>query len=411
VLGASLERLLAYIEREEYRGYDPYDALNSPLLRWLTLGQRTGQIAVTQLLKRSPVNVRPWLGIPKGHNPKGLGLFLWGYAKLYAATQEDRYVTRIDRLLRLLDALKSTPGAQYCSPADTRVPRHGWGYNFDWRSRAFFVPKFTPTIVNSSFIGHALLDTYLYTGRQLALDLALPIEGFLLQDLQRTAEGETFCFSYTPQDRLVVHNANLLGASLLIRLHRYTGNPSARQAALESLAYSMNHQREDGSWWYAETDYQRWIDSFHTGFNLQSIKVFLDEGCGAQYADSFQRGVHFYTTRFFLPDGTARYYHDRTYPLDIHVFAQAVVLLWRLGDDYRDLADRVLLSMVRLFQGPAGFFYFQRRPHLTITIPYMRWAQAWAMHAETEAILSLRKRGRTPEDSQRVISGRPALSA
>ena len=43
-----------------------------------------------------------------------------------------------------------------------------------------------PTIVNTSFIGHALLDCYEYTGLQQALEMAVPIKDFILNDLHRT---------------------------------------------------------------------------------------------------------------------------------------------------------------------------------------------------------------------------------
>ena len=82
----------------------------------------------------------------------------------------------------------------------------------------------------------------------------------------------TNCFSYTPIDHTAVHNANLLGASLLIRLYKITGEEKLRRAALASLAYSMKYQHDDGSWYYAETAMQSWIDSFHTGFNLEAVR-------------------------------------------------------------------------------------------------------------------------------------------
>jgi len=82
-------------------------------------------------------------------------------------------------------------------------------------------PKGTPTIVNTSFIGHALLDCYELTGRQRTLDMAVPIKGFILGDLHRTWLDGAFCFSYTPVDTEAVHNANLLGASVLTSLTRY----------------------------------------------------------------------------------------------------------------------------------------------------------------------------------------------
>jgi hypothetical protein len=371
--------LRRYIEGQDFRGYDPYDALNSPLLRAVSLGRKWGRIAAIQALKRCPVNLRPLLGVPRGLNPKGLGLFLWGYAKLYAAEGETAVLARIHDLLDGLAALRS-PGAS----------GNAWGYNFPWQSRAFYVPAGTPTIVNSSFIGHALLDAWRHAGLQRALDLAVPIAAFILRDLHRTVAGDAFCFSYTPLDRTAVHNANLLGASLLARLHRVTGEERLREAALASLAYSMKCQRDDGAWHYAETDYQRWIDSFHTGFNLQCIRYFLREGLAPEAAAGYERGVRFYAENFFLPDGTPKYYHDRVYPVDIHSAAQAIAFFADEGPPHRDLADRVLRWSLENMWDARGFFYFQRREPWTIRIPYIRWSQAWMWHALTAHWLAAR---------------------
>ena len=142
-------KLQAYVEKASYAGYDPYDALNSPVLRLLGSPSKWVRIAFTQTLRRAPVNLRPLLGIRKGHNPKALGLFLWGYSKLYALEKGPRYLQRIDYLLDRLDLLRSEGYAGNC-----------WGYNFDWQSGTCFRPKGTPTIVNTGFIGHALLDCY-----------------------------------------------------------------------------------------------------------------------------------------------------------------------------------------------------------------------------------------------------------
>lgn len=376
---SSFQSLKTYIERERFAGYDPYDALNSSFLSSLGSRSRILRIAFIQLLKRLPVNIRPLLRVEKDFNPKGLGLFLWGYAKLYAVEKDAEHLERIDRLLDLLESMKNRD----CSG-------NGWGYNFDWQSRAFFIPRGTPTIVNSSFIGHALLDVWKFTGKERALDMALPIRDFILQNLNRQEMNGSICFSYTPLDRYFVHNANLLGASLLIRLHEQTGETAPREASLAALSYSMNHQREDGSWYYAEREGAHWVDSFHTGFNLQSIRYFLEAGCGAQWRRGYERGVEFYRDNFFLGDGTPKYYHDRVYPLDIHSGAQAVAFFSGMGEEYRELARRLLNWMVVHMQSPAGYFHFQKHPYYTIRIPYMRWGQAWAFHAMTEYCLQNR---------------------
>ncbi|MDD5711503.1 MAG: hypothetical protein PHY31_01960 [Smithellaceae bacterium] len=371
----SLRLLQDYIERERFAGYDPYDALNSPLVRVASLGQKFPRIAAIQLLKRLPLNLRPLLGIRKGYNPKGLGLFLWGYAKLYGLEKKPEHAQKIDTILDLLDQTRNRD-----------YPGNGWGYNFDWQSRAFFIPKFTPTVVNSAFIGHALLDTAVLTGRGRAVDMALPIGEFILRGLNRQEENDSICFSYTPLDQYYVHNANLLGASLLIRLSQETGNKGFKDAALSSLGYSVKRQCSDGSWFYAEREGSHWIDSFHTGFDLQSIKYFLDAGYGEEYRPAFEKGVRYYAENFFLEDGTPKYYNNAVYPIDIHSPAQAVVFFSRIGEPYKGLATQALSWMIRNMQDEDGHFFFQKHRLFTNRIPYMRWGQAWAFHALTEYI-------------------------
>ena len=376
---ASLARLTAWIEAEGFRGYDPFDGLNSPVLRLLSLGLKYPRIAATQLLKRLAFNPRPFLGIDKGYNPKGLGLFLWGYARLFSLEGRPEHLQTVERLLDLLAANRS----EGCSG-------NAWGYNFPWQSRSFYLPRWTPTIVNSAFIGHALLDTWRLTERQRALDLALPIAEFILHDLNRTGSDEAFCFSYTPVDRTVIHNASLLGASFLARLHGITGADEQRAAALAALRWSMERQREDVSWLHAESDYQRWSDSFHTGFNLQSLLYFLQEGFWQEARDGFIRGTDFYRKNFFLEDGTPKYYHDRLWPIDVHSPSQAVVFFSMMGGGYRDFAASLLAWMIGHMQDEKGYFYYQITPRGKNRIPYMRWSQAWAFNALTAWCYSMK---------------------
>jgi rhamnogalacturonyl hydrolase YesR len=377
-----LSLLLKHIEQEQYRGYDPYDALNSSFLRRASLKRKYLRILFIQAVKRSPVNLRPLLGIRKDYNPKGIGLLLWGYSKLYKLQRINQYLEKVEHLLTILKSMKSK---EYSG--------NSWGYNFDWQSRAFYVPKYTPTVVNSSFVGHALLDAYEYTGIREALDLAIPIKDFISNDLNRHEEGGMSCFSYTPLDHYFVHNANLLGASLLIRLYSLIGGEALKSLALSSLAYSMRRQREDGSWPYAEREGAQWIDSFHTGFNLQGIKCFLDRGHAEEYRPQFDKGVKFYKEHFFLEDGTPKYFHDRIYPIDIHCSTQAVVFFSQMGPGYHGLAEKVLNWLIHNMQDPKGYFYFQKTRYYTNRIAYIRWSQAWAFHALTQYCLDNNSNG------------------
>lgn len=416
-----IEKLKAYIEKKQFSGYDPYDALNSPVLRGLSFGNKYLRVIFTQGLKRLPVNLRPIIFLPKGYNPKGLGLFLSGYAKLYTLEKNPNYLIQIDKLVDLLDRYKTTSlrdlrfhnqkgicsrndrsghdkNANKCMDSSSRfrtgcLPEdgnkgHGWGYNFNWQSRVFLVPQYTPTVVNSSFIGHALMDTFALTGLAKAREMALPIGNFIIKGLHRLEEEGTICFSYTPIDYYFVHNANLLGASLLIRLYQETGNEEFKKTALFALAYSMKHQLADGSWFYAEKDTSRWIDSFHTGFNLLAIKYFIDLGFAEEFRPQFEKGVCFYATKFFLEDGTPKYFHDRVYPIDIHSAAQAIAFFSGMGEPYRVLTKRIVDWTLKNMFNKKGYFYFQKHRFYTNKIPYMRWSQAWMFHALAEYALN-----------------------
>ena len=367
-----LAGLLHYIERQDYRGYDPYDAMNSRLLRWAGSRSQWMRVGLTQLLKRCPINLRPMLRVERGHNPKGIGLFLWGYARLYAVESKPRYRERIDYLLDLLERDRSEGYSGNC-----------WGYNFGWQNWNMWTPPYTPTLVNSAFIGHALLDTYLYTGAERALNTALSIKDFICTDLPRHEEQDRLCFSYTPLYGHYVHNANLLGASLLIRLHRVCGDKRLEELALASLRYALHYQHDNGAWYYGETELTYWKDSFHTGFNLQALQYFIREGYARYCREGYDLGLKYYVENFFLPDGTAKYYDRKTFPVDVHSPCQGVIVLSDGPAGQSELAEKILRWMFRHMWSPAGYFYFRKGRFHTNRISYMRWSQAWAFNALT----------------------------
>src|SRR4051812_29283578 len=73
---------LDYCRSHAWAGHDPYDALNSPIFNALPLLDcKVARLVATQLLKRSPFNLRSLLRIPATQNPKALGLFLMAALK------------------------------------------------------------------------------------------------------------------------------------------------------------------------------------------------------------------------------------------------------------------------------------------------------------------------------------------
>jgi hypothetical protein len=370
-----------WVSERDYRGYDPYDAMRSKLLKVVPLPGKYAKIAWIQFFKKCPVNLRPLFLIPKGINPKGMGLFLSSYTDLYRATGERRWLDKAGGIANWL--------LQHSSSG---YPGKSWGYNFDWQSRAFFVTAGTPTIVNTSFIGHGFLDLYETTRDKQWLDVCQQACEFIVKGLNHLDDGERLCFSYTPLDQTWVHNANLLGAGLLARTARLAGIREWDGFIDRSARYAVEHQHADGAWPYAETGYQGWIDSFHTGFNLMSLRHVLDYRKSDSVRKAIQIGDAYYAGKFFLEDGSPKYYHDRLYPIDIHSPAMAIRYFSGI-DGYHELSRVVYRWMTANMRRKDGAFIFQINRRLTTRIPYIRWGQAWALYGLTSYLLNTKQHG------------------
>jgi len=378
----SFEQLKKYIDSQEYKGWDPYDGLNSkvfqatPLKHW-----DLARLAWIQGFKRSPVNFRKLLLVPKEHNAKGIGLFLTGYCNIYNAQQtsgKEEFGTqkeirdKINYLAELLISLQSKGYSGAC-----------WGYNFDWQNLVFFQPKGTPTVVATSFIANAFFEAFEVTGNQIYLDTALSSLNFVIKDLNRTKEKNGFIFSYSPLDTSKVYNATLLGARLLARGYHYTKNEKYKELAEQAILPVMDKQNANGSWIYGEAKTQNWIDSFHTGYNLECLNDYALYTKDNQFLHQFEKGFDFYLNNFFLSDGKPKYFHNKLYPIDIHAPAQLIVTLSKTGKlkENSSLANKVLDWTINNMQDKKGYFYYQMKPYFSSKIPYMRWAQAWMFYA------------------------------
>ena len=69
----SFSQLENYLISENFKGYDPYDILNS-FIPFKKLGNFFCVLA-TQIQKRNPINIRRLIGIKKGNKPKSFCSF------------------------------------------------------------------------------------------------------------------------------------------------------------------------------------------------------------------------------------------------------------------------------------------------------------------------------------------------
>ena len=382
---SSFLKLKSYCEAENFAGWDPYDGLNSKVFQALPLKHwDLARLAWIQGFKRSPINFRKLLLVPKEHNAKGIGLFLSGYCNLYdlalegetAFGSKEDLLSKINELARLLNELKNTNFSGAC-----------WGYNFPWQARRLFLfPKDTPTVVATTFCVEALFKAYDITKNEDYKTLALSAANFVMNDLNRTPHHSGFLFSYSPYEgNNTVYNASLLGAKTLSLCYKYSGEKVYKQTALKAVKAACDGQGKDGSWVYGLLPVQSWIDSFHTGYNLDAISMYQECTGDYQFEENLKKGFNYYMQNFFEKNGTPKYYHNKKYPIDIHCPGQLFVTLSKLNKytPNKIIANKVMDWTLKNMQSKKGYFYYQLKKGVSSKISYMRWSNSFMFSAFT----------------------------
>jgi phospholipid N-methyltransferase len=372
----SLKKLEAYIISEEYKGYDPYDSLMSPLFKFpLLRSNKIIRFGFQQVYRRIPFNTRKLFGIKKGLNPVTLGLCIQAYTYLsqILPAEKNFYLKEIDSLLDKLILLKSKGFSGAC-----------WGYDFDWEARYTKIPAHKPTIVATGIITNALYSNYKITGNQHSLSLILDSVNFL-KDLNKTYDGNDFCFSYSPFDKQIVFNATMKGARLLAQVYSITKENSLEEEAKKIVAFVMKYQNKDGSWPYSHGDDRKWTDNFHTGYIIDALLEYCNLIENDDYRKNLEKALNYYENNFICDNGIPKYYKDSIFPIDSTAAAQTIITLVKFG--CMESAQKVVEWIVLNMQNIKGYFYFQRKKFYTNKISYMRWSNAWMLSALSYFIL------------------------
>jgi rhamnogalacturonyl hydrolase YesR len=367
----SLKQLEAWIERHGYEAYEPFDGLSSPLRR-LTFGSLFVDRLLMQAVRQSPINLRPLVGIRPLPSTKGRGYMAAGYLTMLRVTGDAEYCRKA---VACLDWL-----AAHTSP---KFRENSWANHFDFASRGGRYSKDESIIVWTALIGQAFVDAFEALNEPRFLVVAESACRWILALPRERTESGT-CLSYHALDQSSIHNANMLGGAFLARCWRHTKKVQYLEAAAEAMRYSCSRQRPDGSWWYAEAPKYHWIDNFHTGYNLDSLKCYIESTGDETFRGHMLRGLRFYTEHFFREDGCPRYYHNRTQPIDSQCAAQSFETLSNFEEVDRSclpLAERVTRWTISNMQDRDGHFYYRKYPLLTAKAPMLHWAQATTYRA------------------------------
>jgi hypothetical protein len=365
--------LYQWMKACDFSGYEPFDLMNSPYCSGKWARRFPFSLIFRQAGRRFVGRrVRQLMRVPASKNCKALGLVLGGCCDLERLDESWR--AEANYIKSELRRLRSPGETHFC-----------WGYDWDAVSiRANVMPKFSPNSVATVFCGEALLDTALVFGDNEALEMAESVGRFIVDRLNRSVDTPSeLCFSYTPNDNTRIYNSSVLSAAFLSRLGNLGGNPEYLHLARRAMHYLVNQQRQDGSWFYGAGRMQRWIDSFHTAYNLEALRAYRENSRDNSFDSAIEQGYQYYQKTFFHPDGALRYFNNRSYPIDIHSCSQAIITACTFAAEKGSLVQAVQTAQWTLkhMRAPEGFFYYQRHRFWTNRTPYMRWSEAWMFKA------------------------------
>ena len=362
----SVLKVERWVEARNYIGFEPFDGLNS-FFYPLTFRNLFLERLLQQTIRQSPINLRPLFGVKPNDSTKGRGYMAWGYLAMLSRTKNNAYAAKASKCLDWL--------------IENRSPRHlncSWGNHFGYASRVAKIPRLEPIIPWTSLIGQAFLDGYEILGNRRYLETAVDACEWILK-LPRKQTESGLCLGYTASGETTVHSASMLGAALLARTAKFTCDNESLEIARRAIEFSCARQNPDGSWYYGEDANCRWIDNFHTGYALDSLKCYIDNANDRTYEPNLRRGLTFFKNNFFEESGKPKYYHDRVYPVDIQCASQGIDTLAYFSESYEEflgMATKVARWTITNMQDKAGYFYYRRLPFVYFKTPMLHWGQA-----------------------------------
>lgn len=368
----SLNKLISFVEKEKFIGYDPYDVLNS-FIPFNKLGDYISAFAI-QIQKRNPVNIRPLLGVRKGINPKGMGLFLKGYCLLFMKTGDEKYLKKAEEIFQWLVNNYSKGFSGMC-----------WGYNFDWASPGSYLKAYTPSVVVTSFVIDGIYEYYKITKSDEASNAILSAAKYIEKDIPVTQLEHGKCFAYTHLSKGCCYNATLLAAEVLAKANDIAKNELYEMLIKDVVTLVLSRQKHNGSWFYSlntQTNTERNQIDFHQGFILVSLYNILNisQVLKSEIEEAIRGGMEFYRKEQFFENGRSMWRLPKKWPVDIHNQSQGIItfsLLQNYGADYKDFSLKIAEWTINNLYSGKGYFYYRMTPIFTNKISYIRWSQAW----------------------------------
>ncbi len=363
---ARIRALVELIEFADYRGHDPFDLPNSPVLGWVPKRWHLGQLALSKFGSRvAPDLLRRGLGVRPIEDPKI-------YVTSYFAHRLLGDGHRADEALRALRAMAVR------GPAGVH-----WGYDYTWATREGAVnARRASAMVPGAFAMFALVHDDARGATSRHAELLADAGRYYASAHLREGPGGPF-LGYFAHSRANTHNANLLGGAALSLVGARFGREDFLDVAARTSATSVAAVDDEGRIPYTDLPSGDWTDAFHHLYVLACVRVIaraLPLPEVATYDQAAGRLEDYFRRSFFLPDGKLCYRPGERYPIDPH--NHAVVALGALLLDGPGAARAILQDADAAAWDPSRRRYVHRVHRRRVDARlFLRWTQSWMLLA------------------------------
>lgn len=380
----SLDQVLKYAEKNQFTGHNKYDALDSKLVSTFSFGSKHLRLLYSQLVMRSPVNIRPMLFVPKMRNPKGIALFAMAYMNRFKA-RCDKF--DLDMAETLLEWLLQNPSKTEWGMC--------WGYQHPWQDVGFFAPAYLPNRVVTFFVCTAMMDAYDLTKNHKYLDACSSALTFLLKAPKVLYDDQEMkCLSYVPSEKInwIVMDVSILTGAITARINQHLNDARIATEARKLVNFVADKQTDYGAWYYTHPagDHPRKHDNYHTGYIVDALLDYMNYSGDKSFTDHYLKGIEYYKENLFLSNGAPKWANDKTYPLDVHGSAQGIISFVKASSfdkEHLKTAFKIAGWAIDHMQNKEkGFFYYQKTKMFRKPFTLMRWSNGWMSRGLSELL-------------------------
>jgi hypothetical protein len=317
--------------------------------------------------------------------------YAMGFFFLARVLSQEKYYKRAVRFLDVLEQTRCRGYENYC-----------WGYPYNWTTLRGTIREGTPLITTVPYVYEAFKQAYQIDGNDRWLRIMRSIAEHVFgdyKDIDVSASAST-C-SYTPdlRDSVCVVNANAYRAFLLTSAAADFSEERYRRVAHRNLAFVLESQNPDGSWYYATDGERAFIDHFHTCFVLKALTKIERLTGDLNCRRAIQRGTDYYLKNLLDEQGLPRPFSRPprliVYRRELYDYAECINLSALLRGQFQEferILSIVLREVLAVWQKTDGSFRSRQLVRGWDEVPMHRWSQS-QMFRSLCYLLSLQAKG------------------